>query len=316
MKPNAQTPEEQSRAETERQPTVLAGARDSVGRRRPRPIVQLSADRVANDYDHLVDLRVYSPNNRIRGFWDWDREEIERENTFTLVDLEPPEWQRPSRSPSPMPEPGTLEAMLSGSLADPRPPPPGLPIFTDYHFRNNIGIRRHEVPVFTSRFLALPVELQSRVVQLQRQEDIFWMDALERVEDIVWLYNLGPRQREVAHQIQSLYQIAINDIQIEENDGREMIAAAQKLLSGRWPFIGNTEADRFFETLAFEGQECGTLRDGTESRGFVFWMNVVNIVDSNNLSRDLRGYAIRRLLTLRRVERFNDIRVLFGHNAT
>lgn len=232
----AQTIEEQQRAETDRQPTILHGVRDTHGRRRLRPAVQLPVDRPQNDYDHLLDFRAYSPNNSTRGYWDFDPHEIRRDNTFTPAVIEPPEGQRPwidfipPRTPSPLPEPGSLEAMLSGSLADPRPPSPGVPIFANNHFRNNIGIRRHEVRDFTRRFRALPPELRVRVIQRRQQEDLFWMDALRDIESQVWLYNLSPRKREVVYKVQRLHHQAGDDFDDEQRIGAELKQAAQEVL--------------------------------------------------------------------------------------
>ena len=147
--PNVQTAEEQSRAECDRQPTIHDGFRDNLGRRRARPEFVLPEGRAPNGYDHLLDPRAYSPNNRVRGFWDWDPAVIERDNHCTSsrgctastgdrgqwVDFIPP------RTPSPPPEEGSLQAMMFSSIAETRPDRPGVPIFANNETRNNIGIR-------------------------------------------------------------------------------------------------------------------------------------------------------------------------------
>lgn len=81
--------QEGRRAECAQQPTI-SQCLSLNGTRRRRPTVRLPASRQPNDYDHLLDRRVYSPNGRPSGFWDWDRDEIEAENRFTPPLVEVP----------------------------------------------------------------------------------------------------------------------------------------------------------------------------------------------------------------------------------
>ena len=207
ISPSVQTAEDRSRAECDRQPNIVACLRDHRGCRRARPEVVLVEGRAQNDYDHLFDARVYSPNNRMRGTWDFDAEEIARENAFPVEeDIQPPPGQRPGvdfippRTPTPPPEEDSLEAMMYSSIASPRPDSRNVLIFMNNAIRNNIGIRRHEIRDFAFRFRRLPAELRPLVIIERQRDDIFWMDALERVEDQVWWYNLTPTQRQSVHE--------------------------------------------------------------------------------------------------------------------
>ena len=47
---------------------VSTGPRDSRGRRRARSIINIPEGRTPNGYDHLIDSRVYSPNQRPRRY--------------------------------------------------------------------------------------------------------------------------------------------------------------------------------------------------------------------------------------------------------
>ena len=140
--------------------------RDHRGRRRERPEVHLPEDRPQNDYDNLLDTRAYSPNNRTRGFWDWDPATIESENAFAAKE------ELLSPSPSPIPEPSSLEAMMYTSLREPSPGLPSIPLFIiSPDEPSDHSIRSYEVAQFATRFRALSERLQALIIVEQRRNE-------------------------------------------------------------------------------------------------------------------------------------------------
>ena len=250
-------------------------------------------------------MRAYSPNNRARGHWDFDAAETERENTFT------PAFELPAgpfRTASPLPEPGSLEAMMCTSLCGPHLPSPDLALFTDIPaFRNNLGIRRHEVQSFVERFRVLPLELQELVIVEQRQNDLFWMDALCRVEDQPWWLELGPAKRRIFQKVKNIHENSIADVEIEERAGRNLIRIFSYLITHYWPLNENAVVWHYLQPLRRDGEERGEMpgRDHRSVYKYSFWYFAIELMDEWLGCRpDWRPVAVSRLLNLKRIAQF------------
>ncbi|KAK3723908.1 hypothetical protein LTR37_001392 [Vermiconidia calcicola] len=294
------TAAELRRAECDRQPLLIAGFVDETGRRRRRPRQWQDPDRARSDYDGLIETRAYSPNGRVVGFDDLTPEDVEHENAFAPVqdDANSP------RSPSPAPAPESLEAMMSGALAESPPSSRGLPIFSDNHHRSNAGVRRHEVAEFASRFAALPTELQEAVIVLQKQEDIFWMDALARIESIVWLFNLRPEKRRIALIVKDIHSTVKEDYLAEWHIYQRLLARFRTALNAVDSIIRNDEG----LMLLFDEFRTSSNSEGHMCRDLDWWLDTIDAIDRDfevcDETVNLRQTAVECFLSNGRMTKF------------
>ena len=311
--PPSRSAEEQRVAECELQPTLTECYQDRTGRLRYRPAVVVPEGRTPNDFDQLLDTRAYSPNNRIRGTWDFDPDEIARENSFTPPHVEPAPGiaSEPARVHSPLHEDGSLAQMMAGSLAEPTPPPPDPPTFASATFFSTSGIGQHEMSDFADGLRALPQALQSAVVVLQRFNNMSWMDELHLVEEFDLQYNLMPERRAIYVKTLNLYQGFKDNIEALDKEGQGLKARFRGYLELSWRLVNDDDpADQprmFFETLFSDDLEHGTLRNGNVIDGLKFWYHAVKLIDNYDLPVIIRQTAVLRLLNIKRIQGFQEI---------
>jgi hypothetical protein len=298
--PTATTEQDIRQAQCRRQPTyrqMFYVNGDGHGPERQRfPPANLE-DRPLNDYDHLFDTRVYSPNGKSHIPWDWDPEEIERENAFTPPDLSEYMTEDSPRPSSPWPEPGSREAMFIGSLGEEdRPRSPGLPIFEDYTIHNAgvIGIRHEDVPSFVERFRSLPCGLQAEVIVRQREEDIFWMNALEQAESQVWWFKFTPTMRQIIKHIQTTLAMVEEILEHEEEVLDETDDELMDIFGfrSRLPIVISSELKRYFHTYVHDGSHIGRSVVARPVEGIFFFLTGIKKVDRHILRQPAEKQAV------------------------
>lgn len=309
----------QRRAECAQQPTdldcIYADAERGIKRARPA-IRTPDPNRAPNDYDSLADLTVRSPNGKAVGFWDWSREEIERENLFT-----PPPPRTPELfTPSPVPAEGTLEQMMWSSMGGQaaaeasrrRRSPSEIPP----HLRPApSALSQQEVAEFVPRFRSLPYEYRRRVWAANHFRGVGWMEAVKRAEEQLKLSHLVPTQRGVYRQVKGLQRRAKRLLAAAEKDSRDRtdeFRISVSRFSGFLPAV-----DHAFSILHAVGDEAmliGAAEDGEPQfvTGTYFWYAAVEIIDSQGLDRrgidlELRIQAVQKIHS---VKRLNTIRYI------
>ncbi|KAK5112875.1 hypothetical protein LTR85_011102 [Meristemomyces frigidus] len=191
-----QTAQQLPQAECAAQPTIGHCLRAQDGRQRVRPPVIMPPDRENNSYDALLDTRQGALAGGRVGFWDFNREQIERENWFEEVedDEESEEIRRP---PSPWPQdPGSLEGMFSGSLAN--------DLSRDFQVYRGSEVdssddeedpmlqTSHDVRAVARRLLALPLDTRIDVACRVNNGHAGWSTALSSAEErLGWIETGG-----------------------------------------------------------------------------------------------------------------------------
>lgn len=181
-----QTVQEHRQAECAAQPTIGQCLRADDGRPRVMPPVIV----VAGHPESMLDLRQGGLGGGVVGFWDWDREQIERENWFPETEGEHNLEEIP-RPLSPLPEdPRSIEGYFSGSLANDmsdsavvqqdRAPDDDAPAETG---RNRRAVARS--------LLSLPKDERLAEIRAVSTNTVRWLAAAGHTEELVGKLEMG-----------------------------------------------------------------------------------------------------------------------------
>lgn len=301
------TAAQQRRAECARQPTIqqcLVEVDPATGRERRRAVPAVPApspSRAPNDYDRLLDTRVLSPNHKPVGFFDWDREEIERANASLLEAAGSPVLP-------PVPGEGSLEAMMWPSLVD----DPGLPWPPDGQGRSPTegagrggrwlaGLSEDQRQAWMARFSRLPLGQQLEVSRRAARRGN-WTRALEVVETQYKRSRLVPTQREIYDKARALQATARDLLRRIQVDGTEVSRDFRAAMTQDLPADNRVEVVHLLAAFLRTGDEVGPLLDneGDEIRGQAFWLAVLRLVDEAGVSIEVRQHVVQRLLLCKR----------------
>ncbi|KAK6387979.1 hypothetical protein LTR65_008297 [Meristemomyces frigidus] len=149
----------------------------SAAEQRFEECLQIPEGREPNDYDDLLDNRVYSPNIARNGHpYNWifglNRQDIERDNTFTPLSVFEEDYVHEVVPPelAPFPEDArSVEAMYAGSLQaedNTRVESPGLMRTEPPERRADVGMGLRELPRYAHRLRRLAPEIRTLVLSL------------------------------------------------------------------------------------------------------------------------------------------------------
>ena len=123
---------------------------------------------------------------------------------------------------------------------------------------------RHEIRDFAFRFRQLRTELQPLVIVEHERDDIFWIDALQRVQSQVLVVQSD------AHSAWSVYKSEarvrlLSGITWESlyKDGRDLVTVFRYLLIQHWTDIQAKDMVGSFESLKSTGKEQIVAPDGS-----------------------------------------------------
>ncbi|KAK4543763.1 hypothetical protein LTR36_004796 [Oleoguttula mirabilis] len=192
-----QTAEQRRQAECEAQPTIGQCLRAPDGRRRGRPPVPIPDGRPPNSFDDCLDLRQGDLAGGRVGFWDYDRDAIEQENTFE----EPEDFDQVEelhRTASPWPEdPRSIEGMFSGSLSQDVRSSTNEAYQTDDQYESDgeddgPTLHSSNLRAVARRLLGLPADIRLDVARRVTSGQTGWFAALRHAEErFGWLETGG-----------------------------------------------------------------------------------------------------------------------------
>lgn len=302
------TPAQQRRTECARQPMIqqcLVEVDPATRQERRRAIPRVrtpSPSHASNDYDRLLDTRVLSPNNKAVAFFDWDREEIERENAFT------PPLEAASPELSPVPEEGSLSAMIRPSLVDrPHNPwPPGRGHYSASEVRQGeisplAGLSQEQRQNVLPRFRILPLRQQLEVSRRAGRTSN-WVQALNDVEIQYKRSQLAPTQREIYDRVKALQASAKELLKGIKVDSEEIKHDFWISIIGELPADSSVEVESLLGIFHRAGEEAGLglNNNGVEIRRQQFWLAVLQLVDDKGVPTELRQHVAQKLLHCKR----------------
>jgi hypothetical protein len=290
--PPATTDGEIRQAQCRRQHTIYECHYLPDGTRREfRPPSNLE-HRPPNDYDHLYDMRSYSPNGGTH-LPDWDPEQIERENAFEPVDVEDVAQLNGIRPPtppeSPWPEPGSREALLIGSLGeDRREPEEPMPLPWNFAFYRTAGMSNIQVVDFAKRLLELPPEFRWNVVFLHEYEAMQWKDALKCAENNYWFSKLTPTMQDIYRHMQATWTMTDaqyrHESQLELNANRRLRYWLKDCEDMRANTLLGSYVSEFIESGRHRGRYEGRVEEDLE-----FFFEAIGFIDMEN--EDVAAYV-------------------------